>query len=248
MAISDQEKTVKAPRECIRGDSAGSVRDRLLDMAEQLFAERGFNNTSVRDLAAAAGCNIASVNYYFGGKEKLYIEIWRRHLLVLRDARVESIDKVLSESEGKPDLEDLLRSFANSFIGPLVDERGGPRLIKLMAREMLNPHLPPSMLGEDVIIPTLSAMRNALAKACPELPESKVPLVVFSLISQLLHIIRLKTMFGSMDACPRREASHEGEHNRGDENLPRFEPSEVIDHIVAFSAAGIRAYAGGETV
>ncbi|UCF15219.1 MAG: CerR family C-terminal domain-containing protein, partial [Phycisphaerales bacterium] len=166
------------------------------------------------------------------GKEKLYVETWRRHLLALRDTRIDSINKVLSESEGKPDLEQLLRSFAYAFIGPLVDERGGPRLIKLMAREMLNPHLPPSMFGEDVITPTLSAMHNALARACPELPESKVPLVVFSLIGQLVHTIRLKTMFDSMD----------------DETLPRLELGEVIDHIVAFSAAGIRAHAGGETV
>jgi len=216
----------------VADNSTGSVRERLLDAAEQLFAERGFNSTSIRDLAAAAGCNIASVNYYFGGKEKLYVEIWRRRLLLLREIRVDSIDKVLSESEGMPDLEKLLRSFAYAFIGPLVDRRGGPRLIKLMAREMLNPHLPASMFGEDVIMPTLSAMHDALEKACPELPESKVPLVVFSLIGQLVQTIRLKTMFDSID----------------DQTLPRLEPGEVIDHIVAFSAAGIRAYAGGKAV
>jgi AcrR family transcriptional regulator len=224
MAISQQNSAVDS--------SAKGVRDRLLDSAEQLFAERGFDGTSIRDLAAAAGCNIASVNYHFGGKEKLYVEIWRHHLHLLRETRIASIDKVLSESAGKPDLEDLLRSFAYSFIGPLVDESGGPRLIRLMAREMLDPHLPPNMFAEDVIMPTLSAMHNALARACPELPDSMVPLVVFSLVGQLLHTIRFKTMLGSMD----------------DETLPRFEQAEVIDHIVAFSAAGIRAYAGGETV
>ena len=224
MAISQDNCTVEGP--------ARSVRDRLLDSAEQLFAERGFDGTSIRDLATAAGCNIASVNYYFGGKEKLYVEIWRRHLHLLRETRIAGIDKVLSECGGKPELEDLLRSFAYSFIGPLVDESGGPRLIRLMAREMLNPHLPPNMFAEDVITPTLSATQHALAKACPELPASKIPLVVFSLIGQLVHTIRLKTMFGSVD----------------DEAIPRFEPAEVIDHIVAFSAAGIRAYAGGATV
>jgi len=234
------------PGRNINAESAGSVKDRLLNVAEELFAERGFNSTSVRDLASEAGCNIASVNYYFGGKEKLYIEVWRRHLHVLRDARVDSIDKVLSESEDKPDLEDLLRSFSYAFIGPLIDEKGGPRLIKLMAREMLNPHLPPRMLGDEVMIPTLSAMRNALGKACPKLPESKIALVVFSLIGQLMHTIKLKAMFGSMDTSPHHKVSHEQQRNQDNENLPRFEPGEVIDHIVAFSAAGIRVFAGGE--
>ena len=222
MTISQENNAVGGP--------AKGVRDRLLDSAEQLFAERGFDGTSIRDLAAAAGCNIASVNYYFGGKEKLYIEIWRSHLHLLRETRIASIDKVLSESGGKPSLEDLLRSFAHAFIGPLVDESGGPRLIKLMAREMIDPHLPPSMFGDDVIQPTLSAMQQALAKVCPDLPESKVPLVVFSLIGQLVHTIRVKMMLHSMD----------------NEALAMFEPEKVIDHIVAFSAAGIRAYAGGE--
>jgi len=224
MVLSQQNNAVDS--------SSGGVRDRLLDSAEQLFAERGFDATSIRDLAAAAGCNIASVNYYFGGKEKLYVEIWRRHLLLLKEARVASIEKVLFESEGKPSLEDLLRSFAYAFVGPLVDERGGPRLIKLMAREILNPHLPSSMFSEAVIKPTLSAVQDALAEVCPELPESKIPMVVFSLMGQLVHTIKLKTMLGSMD---------------DDDALARFEPAKVIDHIVAFSAAGIRAYAGGET-
>ena len=47
------------------------VRDRLLDAAEELFCEHGFEGASIRDIAASAECNIASVNYYFGGKEKL---------------------------------------------------------------------------------------------------------------------------------------------------------------------------------
>ena len=223
MVISRRNSAVKGP--------AGGVRERLLDAAEELFAERGFDGTSIRDLAAAARCNIASVNYYFGGKEKLYVEIWRRHLLLLRDTRIASIDEVMSMSGGKPRLEDLLRSFAYAFIGPLIDESGGARLIKLMAREMIDPHLPAGMFVHDVIKPTLSAMQQALAKACPELPKSKVPLVVFSLVGQLIHTIRIKSMLQSTD----------------DEAFAMFEPAKVIDHIVAFSVAGIRAFAGGET-
>ncbi|MHC4327387.1 MAG: CerR family C-terminal domain-containing protein [Planctomycetota bacterium] len=221
MAISRRNSSVKDP--------AGGVRERLLHAAEELFAERGFDGTSIRDLAAAAECNIASVNYYFGGKEKLYIEVWRRHLLLLRDTRVASINEVMTNSGGKPHLEELLRSFALAFIGPLVDESGS-RLIKLMAREMIDPRLPAGMFGRDVIKPTLSAMQQALSKACPDLPESKVPLVVFSLVGQLVHTIRVKSMLQLTD----------------DQAFAMFEPARVIDHIVAFSAAGIRAFAGGE--
>ena len=50
-----------------------STRDRLLQAAERLFARQGYEATSVRDITAAAECNVASVNYHFGGKNKLYL-------------------------------------------------------------------------------------------------------------------------------------------------------------------------------
>jgi len=223
MAISNNNDTSE--------HSDRGVQDRLLDAAEELFSEHGFDGTSIRDLAAAAGCNIASVNYYFGGKENLYVEVWRRQLLHIRDMRVASVDKAMSEGGGKPGLEALLRSFAYAFIGPLVEKEGGERLMRLMAREMLDPHLPPGMFGDDVIRPTMTAMQQGLAKACPGLPESKVPLIVFSLVGQLIHTIKIKAIVRWID----------------DESAAMFEPDNVIDHIVAFTAAGIRAYAEGKT-
>jgi len=96
--------------------TADPVPERLLDVAEHLFADRGFDGTSIRELATAAGCNIASVNYYFGSKQKLYEEVFRRHLIPMRDGRIGSISKVMAQSSGKPELEDLLRAM-----------RAGPR-------------------------------------------------------------------------------------------------------------------------
>jgi AcrR family transcriptional regulator len=75
-----------------------TVQERLLDAAEELFSDHSFAGTSVRDIAAAADCNVAAVNYYFGGKDKLYHEVWRRQLLRMRDERLESINKVMSQN------------------------------------------------------------------------------------------------------------------------------------------------------
>ncbi|UCF00455.1 MAG: helix-turn-helix transcriptional regulator, partial [Planctomycetota bacterium] len=57
-------------------DLSKAVCDRLLDAAEQLFAQTGFNGTSIRHITTKANSNIAAVNYHFGGKEKLYIEVF----------------------------------------------------------------------------------------------------------------------------------------------------------------------------
>src|ERR1700678_1628905 len=46
-------------------------REHILIAAEQLFGERGFDGTSVRDIAQSAGVNLAMISYYFGSKEKL---------------------------------------------------------------------------------------------------------------------------------------------------------------------------------
>ena len=220
MAISQKNKTV--------GDGGEGVRERLLDAAEELFSEHGFEGTSVRDLASAANCNVASVNYYFGGKEKLYEEVFRRHLIPMTDIRIASIDKVMTQSKGKPQLEILLRAFANAFIEPLADEAKASRFMNLMIREMIDNHLPSDLFVKDVVIPTMSAIQTGLVKACPGLDEFRVPLIVHSVIGQLVHAVHSERML----------------EQAKDADVPRFDLPNVIDHIVNFSAAGIRAYAG----
>jgi len=203
------------------------VQERLLDAAEGLFCEHGFEGTSVRDIAAAAGCNIASVNYYFGGKEKLYLEVWRRHFNLMRQARIASIDKVMSKQGGEPRLEELLASYADAFVEPLVDKHTGGRFIKLMAREMVDRHLPQNIFLEEEIIPVMTALQQALVKICPALSQANAHLAILSVVGQLVHTICGEAML---------EQSNYPE-------MPKFELAEVIRHIVKFSAAGIRACA-----
>jgi AcrR family transcriptional regulator len=221
------------PRESKSGsDSNKGVRDRLLDAAEELFCGHGFEGASVRDIAAAAECNVASINYYFGGKQQLYEEVWRRHLIPMRDIRIDSINNVMSQNNGNVDIEVLLRSFADTFVSSIVDTDRANRLSQLMAREYINRHLPASMFVDEVMMPTMTAMREALVQTCPELDGSKILLVVFSIVGQLVHLVHVKEML---------EQSGDGL------NLPVLDSSEAINHIVKFSAAGIRAYSEGKT-
>ncbi|MCU0914031.1 MAG: TetR/AcrR family transcriptional regulator [Planctomycetes bacterium] len=214
-----------APNQGVQPDtSERSVQDRLVEAAEELFCRRGYNETSVRDIAAIAGCNVASVNYYFGGKDNLYVEVWRRRLAFMRTHRLASIEKVMS-APNPPQLENLLHSYAVSFIEPLVE--GGPhcRFINLMAREMIDPHLPRDMYVEEMVTPVLEAFREALLKICPWLDAGTVPMVVFSIVGQLLmHTVCVKEMF---------EGSTHPE-------LSRIDLDSIVNHVVKFSAAGVR--------
>jgi len=223
MAISGQKQG--------NSNSDKPVHDRLLDAAEQLFSEHGFEGTSVRDIAGAAGCNIAAVNYYFGGKDKLYTEVWRRQLVQMRDARLNAIEQVMSESGGKPVLEDLLRSFSNAFVGPFRDESRSRRFMNLMAREMIDQRVPVNLFIDEVVKPTMGAVRGALLKACPGLDETKIPLIIVFLAGQLMHVVHIKAMFDQTEMT----------------EMPAFDLNDAVDNVVKFSAAGIQAYAKVET-
>nr|WP_252724382.1 TetR/AcrR family transcriptional regulator [Vibrio hepatarius] len=57
-----------------------TTKDKILDVAEALFAEHGFNDTSLRAITSKAGVNLASVNYHFGDKKTLVRAVLNRYL------------------------------------------------------------------------------------------------------------------------------------------------------------------------
>lgn len=219
-----------SPGQDTRGDvGEKGVQDRLLEAAEELFCRRGFNETSVRDIAAGAGCNAASVNYYFGSKDNLYLEVWRRRLALMRGSRIASIEKVMA-APNRPTLEELLRSYAVSFIEPLIDGRSQCRFINLMAREMIEPHLPKDMYLKEMVVPVMDTLREALVAVCPWLDKANVPMVIFSVVGQLLmHTVCVQEVFAGS----------------GHPELSRIDLDSIVEHVVEFSAAGIRGYANG---
>jgi len=220
-----------SPNQDTRNDTNGrGVQDRLIEAAEELFCQRGYNDTSVRDIAAAADCNVASVNYYFGGKDSLYLEIWRRRLAQMRESRLASIDRVMS-SGGQPQLEELLRSHAVSFFEPLIEGDRQCRFINLMAREMIDPHLPREMFVAEMVNPVMSAMSKALMEICPWLNETTSGVVILLMVGQLIHAV-----------CARELFEQSGQSDQFKLNL-----EDIVEHIVKFSAAGIRAYANDDT-
>ena len=68
--------------------STTDKREHILDVAEELFAQSGFDGVSIREITDKAEVRLASVNYYFGTKEKLYFEVLaRRAIVVIKDRK-----------------------------------------------------------------------------------------------------------------------------------------------------------------
>ncbi len=65
-----EDKTIK---EC----QCVCVRERLLAAAMEIFAQKGYHETTISDISKKAQANVAAVNYYFGSKDNLYIEVWK---------------------------------------------------------------------------------------------------------------------------------------------------------------------------
>jgi AcrR family transcriptional regulator len=203
-------------------------RDRLLGAAEQLFADRGYAAASVRGITTAAGCNVAAVNYYFGGKDRLYREVFRRGLSALRARRIASIRRAMEDAGDGATLEGLLEAFTSAFLEPAVAPAGGGRFAELIAREWMDPHLPRDVFRKELVGPVREALTDAILATCPGLDRSKANLCVQSIVAQLVQVIQHRRLFGTL-----------GEWSR---NSLRLE--EVAEHIVRFSAAGTRASAG----
>jgi AcrR family transcriptional regulator len=211
---------------------AEQTRERILAAAQKLFAEHGFDGTSVRDITAEAGCNVASVNYHFGGKENLYLEAFRSMLHVLRDRRLEVLDE-LHRRRPTPTLEEYVKSFAVGMLDPLVEDSRGRQFLDFVSREMIAPRLPHGVFLSEFIDPLMELASAALVRISPEVGSGAARLCLMSMVGQLLHALKAHHM--------------QADHGRTDLMPERL--ADYVDHFVRFSVGGIRACAAsGESV
>jgi AcrR family transcriptional regulator len=206
-----------------------STPERLLMAAERSFADHGFAATSVRTITAAADCNVAAVNYHFGGKRGLYEALFSSRLALLRKQRVDSVRQAMTRPGRPATVETLLRVFASAFLEPLVAEGRGRHLLSLLSRELLDPHLPAEQFEREMVGPVRRVLSDALLALTPGLTSEQASRCVTSIVGQLVQVAHRR----------RWETAAEGRTRRG----PRL--PEMVEHIVRFSAAGVRACARG---
>jgi AcrR family transcriptional regulator len=100
------------------GSRSAATRERILDAAEKLFAERGFYGVSIRDVTGAAEVDVALVAYHFGNKQGLLEAVFLRRAADLNDERLALLDAVLAQDGRRtPRLEDII----DAFTRPLLD-------------------------------------------------------------------------------------------------------------------------------
>ena len=148
----------------------------ILDAAERLFAERGYEATSLTEVGAAAGVSRATPGYFFGSKSELYRAVLERSFAEVRDAVRAGRERALASSQSP---EVILAGAVSDYFDFLASR---PYFIRLIEREALSPRPLPDSVGH------LSAGQEALAAISAELglddaPSGEAAQLLLSIIS-----------------------------------------------------------------
>ncbi|HTY18349.1 MAG TPA: CerR family C-terminal domain-containing protein [Myxococcota bacterium] len=201
------------------------TRERLLAAAGAAFAAGGYRGAPLREIAERAGANLASANYYFGSKQKLYLEVARAEFERLEQRLAERGAAVAPEAlDGlpRPALIELLRARIRITLEAILD----PASVhgKLMQRELAEPSEALPVIVRRHIDPMRRSMDAILGRLAPQLDGEEVERCTRSVIGQigfyLTHRPALLLLMGRR-AYP-----------------PGF-VAELADHVTEFSVGGI---------
>lgn len=201
------------------------TRERILDVAERLFGERGFPATPLRDITAEAGVNVASVNYHFGSKEALLAEVLERRLKPINARRLELLDAVEAQAGGgSPELEAVIRAFLSP---PFHSQRAwgdkGRNFLRLVGRihGETNEEFRATFVKQfDAVF---ERFRAALHRARPELDEADLSWRMLFMVG---------SMAFTMSWGPTLLARGRGTAR---------DPEDVLESLVLYAAAGMAA-------
>ncbi len=161
-----------------------STRDALLDAAEQLFSERGYTRVGIRELAEAAGANIASIKYHFGSKLDLYLETVRRAMQQRPAARAW---EVLSEPATDPQAAATqLGLFMRLFLRRVFTEPDDCATC-LMLREASQPSEAVDAVVRDFVKPHQALLAELMRFLRPDVTEADRPFLAHCVLAVMLH-------------------------------------------------------------
>ena len=201
---------------------AGDTRERILDIAERLFADAGFASTSLRDITAEAGVNLAAVNYHFGSKESLLVAILERRIRPVNDRRLALLDELESRTaHGEPTLEQIVAAFVSPpFQSAIIEGARRREILKLVGQlhSQVNPEVRRLFIQQfdEVRIRFTAAFQRALPDIDPEEVARRVMYIVGSMIYMM--------SWGEESGHPPSQA-----------------PERLLQSLIAFASAGMAA-------
>ena len=209
------------------GDSL-NTRERILNSAEVLFAEHGFERASLRALTAAAQVNLAAVHYHFGSKAALIRAIFERRLAPLNAERLGELDALEDAARGRPLTP---AGIIEAFFGPVLRmsmnlESGGHRFIRLLGRAHAESRPVIRELLESAYVEVVERFRAALYRALPQMPEKELAWRMHFMLGAMSYVIAGTDAVQLIASYEVRKSEH---------------PESVMKRIVPFLVAGLTA-------
>jgi AcrR family transcriptional regulator len=197
------------------------TRQALLRAAGAVFAEHGFRDATVREICERAGANVASINYHFGDKERLYFEVLR-HAMAETNSR-HPFDGGLPAGTKA---EIRLRAFVHSLLSRLFDNGEHAWLGRLMAKEMIDPSNALDVMVAERIGPMATQLRAIICDLLArDTDDETVWLAGFSIVSQCLFYNHCRSVVSRL---------------RPRQPLDARAVERLTDHITRFSLAGLK--------
>lgn len=171
-----------------RRPSASDVatRERLLDVATELFAEHGFKRVTVRQISQAARANVAAVNYHFGDKRGLYRAIVAGAIAAMQDTNRAAVE---AGQGGSP--ADQLRAFVRTWLERVTASPKHLWIHRLMTRELEDPTDALDEIFEEVLEPRHEYL-SRIVSALTDIParDPRVMRAIASVLGQCLVFAR----------------------------------------------------------
>lgn len=200
--------------------SSDSTREKLLEAAEQIFAERGFSGATVREICLRAGANVAAVNYHFGDKLNLYTEVLRRF------ARTLDVERAIADPTASP--EELLRKIIRMRLRGVFASDHPDRHLRLILQEWAQPTPAMDRVMNESLRPLYDRFREIVGGILGlPVDHEKTRLCVHSIIGQAIHYVQGRPILARV--WP-------------DLKMTPDQVDRIADHIADFSLAYLRAF------
>ncbi len=145
------------------------TREQLLEIAGQVFAEKGFDRATSREICKRAAANVAAVNYHFGGIEALYIDVVRK-----ANNRLVSVEAIATAVAGESDARSKLQAIIGLFIGALTGPASESWVIRVMGREIVSPSPLLHALREKEILPKARILPRSSPSSWNSTPTTRL--------------------------------------------------------------------------
>jgi AcrR family transcriptional regulator len=176
-------------RPATRASGHPSKREKILDAAEEAFAESGYRPTSVRKIADRANVNPALIAYYFGSKEGLFETVFKRR----GNEIVRRWDELLDELEARPGqpptVEDLIRAYLTAEFEMKRRGPAGERFVRFQARVHDETDALHFRVRREVYDVTTRRYVAALERALPHLDPAEIYWRMMFIIGAFLYMM-----------------------------------------------------------